>query len=314
MEIGNVVVEKLKHLDKPNEQKYSDGPVEDELLKLVKSPDFKSKRWEIIKNNPTWAHIYHFSPLRANIINWYSFKKNIRILEIGAGCGAITEALLDNTDESIQIDALELSEKRATINAYRNRKIKKNRLRVLIGNLEDLDVKQPYDIIVCIGVLEYAGRFMSDQEPYLSFLQKIRSLLSNNGELFLAIENKLGIKYINGAREDHLGRFYESIMSYPQYDGIRTFSRKELLHLLTEAGLPNQEVMLPVPDYKLPRVIINEKLLTNVNNVSYLTKFAPAPNPDQSRIHSASEQLFTQSAVDAGIYLDLANSFLVRAS
>jgi len=110
---------------------------------------------------------YHLSPIRANLVNWYSFDKKARVLEIGAGCGAITEALVK---QDVHVDALELSERRAIINATRNQKAKN--LNVLIGNLEVLEATRPYDYAVCVGVLEYAGRFTSGAKPYEMFLKK----------------------------------------------------------------------------------------------------------------------------------------------
>lgn len=308
MKIHNVTVEHLSKRSKASRD-YSDGPVEDEMLKLVKSPDFAKKRAKILANRPSWAMYYHFTPLRGNIVNWKDFSPNSRILEIGAGCGAITEALLETTDETVQIDALELSEKRALINANRNKDHKN--LRVIVGNLEEF-AETGYDYIVCIGVLEYAGKFITGDNPFTAFLDKLHSFLKPGGELILAIENKLGIKYINGAREDHIGTYYESLMDYPQYNGIRTFSKKELQSLFLSAGFKETEFFLPIPDYKMPTIVVNERLLHSAEDLSFLSRAAPAPALDQPRVYSASEQLFTGSIIDAGLYADLSNSFLVR--
>ena len=308
MNIENVVV---RHLGEKRqyEREYSDGPVEDEMLNLVKSTDFKQRRREMLANNPSWAMYYHFTPLRGNLVNWKTFRPGSRILEIGAGCGAITEALLETVDGSTTVDALELTEKRALINAYRNKKY--SNLEVIVGNLEDFD-KKNYDYVICVGVLEYSGRFISGDSPYEDFLKKLFGFLKPGGELLLAIENKLGIKYFNGSREDHIGKHYESLMDYPQYDGIRTFSRKELLGMFKNVGFRNTELYLPLPDYKIPKIVINEKLLDTTDNLSFVTRIAPAPAFDQPRIHSASEQLLTSSIIDAGLYIDMTNSFLVR--
>ncbi len=308
MKIHNVTVEYLSKRSKASRD-YSDGPVEDDMLRLVQSPNFATERAEILANKPSWAMYYHFTPLRGNIVNWKDFSPKSKILEIGAGCGAITEALLESADSSVQVDALELSEKRALINAHRNKNYKN--LRVLVGNLEEF-TGSGYDYIVCIGVLEYAGKFISGDNPYITFLESLYSFLKPGGELLLAIENKLGTKYINGAREDHMGTYYESLMDYPRYEGIRTFSKKELTSLFSEAGFSQLEFFLPVPDYKMPRMIVNEKLLNVADDLSFLLRAAPAPALDQPRIYSASEQLLTSSVINAGLYADLSNSFLVR--
>lgn len=307
----NVHDVKLEYLAKQSNasRNYTDGPVEDEMLRLVKSIDFEVKRARILADKPTWAMYYHFTPKRGNIINWVDFKPNSKILEIGAGCGAVTEALLQTVKDSVSIDALELSEKRALINAHRNKGHKN--LRVLVGNLEEFN-ETGYDYIICIGVLEYAGKFITGEEPFLNFLKKLKGFLKGGGELYLAIENKFGLKYINGAREDHVGKYYESLMDYPGYNGIRTFSKQELVCLLKKAGFKKTELYLPVPDYKMPSIVLNEKYTKIAKDLSFLSRAAPAPALDQPRIYSSSEQLFTDSVIKAGLYPELSNSFLIR--
>ena len=109
-QVGKV---KLEHLDKRTEKfMYSDGDVEDELLKLFKEGLTEKKRQEILNNNPSWAVRYHLAYERGNLLNWYKFKKGSRILEVGSGCGAITEVLVKN---DAHVVANELSERRDTV-------------------------------------------------------------------------------------------------------------------------------------------------------------------------------------------------------
>ena len=55
----------------------------------------------------------------------------------------------------------------------------------------------------------------------------------------LAIENRMGLKYLNGAREDHSGRAFEGIQGYPWGAGSPvTWSLRELRAACSaEAGL-----------------------------------------------------------------------------
>lgn len=84
---------------------YSDGNIEDELLKIVKS---NKDIDEVLSNDNRWPILYHLSPIRQNIINWYPFKKNSSLLEIGGGCGAITSVFCELLDE---VKVVELSKK-----------------------------------------------------------------------------------------------------------------------------------------------------------------------------------------------------------
>ena len=72
---------------------YSDGDIENELLNIVK--DYDSSQYnDVILDKNSWAVLYHLSKQRENILKWYPFEKNASILEVGAGCGAVTGALL----------------------------------------------------------------------------------------------------------------------------------------------------------------------------------------------------------------------------
>ena len=42
-------------------------------------------------------------------------------------------------------------------------------------------------------------------------LKKAFKLLSKNGLLIIAIENRLGLKYFNGCREDHAGKLFHGV-------------------------------------------------------------------------------------------------------
>ena len=60
-----------------------------------------------------------------NILNWYKFKPDSSVLEIGCGMGAITNVLCD---ECKDVTAVELSRKRATATLLRCRERKILRL------------------------------------------------------------------------------------------------------------------------------------------------------------------------------------------
>ena len=176
---------------------YSDGDIEDELLAMVKS---KKPVDEILAVDNRWAILYHLSPIRQNILNWYPFKRDASVLEIGGGCGAITGALCERVSE---VKVVELSKRRSTINFERNKH--HDNLEIIVGNLNDIKFEQKFDYITLIGVLEYAGSFTKTEKPYEDFLKKIKSLLKEDGKLLIAIENRYGMKYFAGAKEDHTG-------------------------------------------------------------------------------------------------------------
>ncbi len=233
---------------------YSDGDIEEQMLKMAKEgvtcEDLSSEQ-------VSFPVIYHFSDLRANILNWYPIKKSDSVLEIGAGCGAITGTLCEKAG---QVTSVELSKRRAQINYYRNEK--KDNLTIMVGNLNDMDLGQQYDYVVVNGVLEYAMSFTEGDTPYETFLGKMGSYLKNTGKLLIAIENKLGMKYFAGAPEDHTDIPFFGINGYPGNHSVRTFSKTELQELVKKSGFPFQKFYYPYPDYKFPTEIFTDASLT----------------------------------------------------
>ena len=255
----------VRHLNSTTQQEYSDGDeTENYLLELFKGGLSSSDRRSILDNNPTWPIRYHLAYERASLLGWYPFAPGSRILEVGAGCGSITESLVSNV--GVTVIANELSERRAMINAYRNSSAKN--LEVVIGNLSDYRPKEKFDYVVCVGVFEYAGTFIESEEPYEQFLEFMSSFLKKDGKLLLAIENQLGHKYMSGAKEDHTGNYYDGINDYPQEKQVRTFGRVELSERLQNAGYDSY-FYYPFPDYKLPTRIYSDDYYPGLNNVYF---------------------------------------------
>ena len=130
---------------------YSDGDIEETLLKMAQ----EGKSFEDLpEEEVSFPMVYHFSGLRENILSWYPLKKADSVLEIGAGCGAITGMLCRKAGH---VTSVELSKRRADINYARNRD--KENLTIMVGNLNDMTFPEKFDYVVVNGVLEYAMSF-----------------------------------------------------------------------------------------------------------------------------------------------------------
>lgn len=124
-----------------NEDLYSDGEVEDFIIKIIaenRPEDYSNAVYEQFN----WPIYYHLSPLRKNILNWYKFKPDSSVLEIGCGMGAITSVLCD---ECKDVTAVELSRKRATATLLRCRE--KENLEIIVGNLNDIEFDKNMTIL-----------------------------------------------------------------------------------------------------------------------------------------------------------------------
>lgn len=283
---------------------YSDGPVEDELLEIVKTiPEADYPR--VIAEKASWPVLYHLSPVRKNLVEWIDFQKETdTVLEIGSGLGALTGAL---AEKARQVVCVELSKRRSLVNAFRHRD--RENIEIYVGNFEDIEPSLPqFDIVTLIGVLEYASSYLHTQEPYLQMLQAAWRHLKPGGRLILAIENKLGMKYWAGCREDHTGRLFDSIESYPERCGVQTFSKKELENLLQAAGYADLKFYYPYPDYKLPNAIYSDAYLPRKGTLTSNMR-----NFDQERLLLFDEAKAYSAVLDAGLFPDFSNSFLAIA-
>jgi len=277
---------------------YSDGDIEDEILEIVKKYD----RYDAILAKETrWPILYHLSPIRQNIINWYPFKENASLLEIGAGCGAITGALCKSL---AKVTAVELSKRRATINYERHKNY--DNLEIIVANLNDIKFDEKFDYITLNGVLEYAGSFTKSDAPYRDFLKQIKNYLKPDGKLIVAIENRYGLKYFAGAKEDHTAKEFDGITGYIGNNSVRTFGKKELEELLKESGYPKQEFYYPHPDYKMPLEIFSSEYLPSSS-----AALMGAPNFDYERFNLFDETQAYKGIIENGQFEFFANSFLV---
>lgn len=131
--------------------------------------------------------------------------------------------------------------------------------------------------------------------------------------LVLAIENRLGLKYLGGAREDHSGRPYDSVIGYPAGGPAQTFNARELRALVTGAGFAEHALLLPFPDYKLARTIVHGDAVRPGDRIH---NWVDTPAPDRGAVRGAlpyNETLATREVCAAGLLPDLSNSLLIVA-
>jgi len=281
-----------------NENGYSDGAIEDELLEIVKSTnDFD----EVLRKDNRWPLFYHLSPLRQNILNWYPFNPDATLLEVGGGCGALTGLFCQRVKE---VKSIELTQRRGNINYERNKHF--SNLEIILGNFNNIKLQNKFDYIVLNGVLEYAGSFTNMENPYKYFLAQIKELLKPTGVLLIAIENRFGLKYFNGAIEDHTSNLFSGINNYPDVKEVKTFTKNELRSILKDVGYNKLKFFYPVPDYKFPEVIYSDDSLDLINfNIRDKTY-----NADRLRFYD--ENSVQEGLYDEGIIEYFFNSFLVE--
>jgi 2-polyprenyl-3-methyl-5-hydroxy-6-metoxy-1,4-benzoquinol methylase len=230
------------------------------------------------KTNP-WLHQIVTSPKRDLFFRQYPPPANSRILDVGAGWGQIALPL---AKAGHTFTALEPTPERlAFIEATARQEGCDARMHFLQADIFDLEFEDRFDLITCIGVLEWVPKFRSGDPLTVQtdFLRRLRTVLAPSGQLVIGIENRLGLKYLLGANDDHIGApniaVYDDKLAgekWRQQTGRElrsfTFTEVELRDLLSAAGFSGPQFFAALPDYKLPETILplsetNRHLATN---------------------------------------------------
>jgi SAM-dependent methyltransferase len=291
---------------------YSDGAATEAYLKekFSEVQDLSSSSYELQAQIKDWPSEYHLSRKRAQLLAGFQFDRSKTVLEVGAGCGSISRLLGERFDQVISVEG---SAARAELAAMRTRDLQT--VTVVSAPFQDVKFSRTFDMIFCIGVLEYSGSFMgSEGDPYAHALAMFSDLLSADGVLVLAIENQFGLKYWAGCREDHTGRVGDGLEGYNHKpDTVKTFGYGELKGRL-QVHFPNTEFYFPCPDYKMPSAVLAEKMGDSVSMAGLMASF-PACDYGAGPARKTVDEVFVWPQLEkAGLLPHMANSFLVMAS
>ena len=289
---------------------YTDGRSSDQYLNEVfsKAEDLSTDSEELEQYIKDWPSEYHLSRNRSHLLKGLNFDRELRVLEVGCGCGAITRHLGEYFNNVVSIEG---NIHRARLARKRTRDL--DNVTIVCSPFQEIDFRVKFDLVVCVGVLEYSGYFVSGNDPYARSLECFSSALHEEGELIIAIENQFGLKYLMGAHEDHLGKSFVGIEGYIENQGaVRTFGRTKLQRML-ENDFKFIEFLYPFPDYKIPQAVLSEVFVKSQQSSELISQIG-------SRDYSGLKHfLFNEQAAIAAISENdsmdfFANSFLVHAS
>lgn len=292
---------------------YSDGKEKEDYIynSILKSKDKSSSSTELESYIIDWPSEYHLTRVRKNLLIPFDFTDKKSVLDLGCGTGSLLRFWGEQGFEKVV--GVEGSKDRAKTASARCRGLEN--VSVYVSNIMDFETNDKFDIVTLIGVLEYAPKFIKGEDPVGLLLKKASSFLSKNGILIVAIENKLGAKYIAGFPEDHTDKIYFGIQNLYAKDTAITYGKSELKEKLNENGFKNIHFYYPFPDYKIPQVMISEEgvsekdfnvsdLLLNIEDRSYLRPV----------ISSFDISLFYESLHLNKLVGEFSNSFLVFVS
>ena len=283
---------------------WRDG-AEDRMKSIFLSTDDRSSASDFLASHITdWPSRYHLDRRRTNILRPINFDKSMRVLDVGAGTGVMSRYAAERGAEVV---ALEGDSMRAELASLRCEGLNVD---VRCGSVNDFDDSEGFDLILVIGVLEYATNHPAGSS---GFLKKLSQLLNPDGSIVIAIENQMGLAYWMGANEDHLNEPWVGLEGYVSTSSVKTFSKPVLSSLLTDAGFKHQNWLYPFPDYKLPLTILSDRAYMENDRVDLIDQLVGSP-VDRSRsgvLPFFDTRALHRQVVDSDMGQDMSNSFLV---
>ena len=269
----------------------------------------KESYHRLLEQKKSPLFLYHLASMRAHLLEWFPFQGKEHILELGAGAGALTELLAKRGG---RVDALEPSVILAKCNAKRNESVPG--LRIFAGCLEaavrqwDALEEESYDVVVLVGTLMDASYLMGRAATQEETLKLALQYLKPGGTLIVAMENRMGLKYWAGCRDEATGTYFGGIEGTGNETGTGGRTKRELEELLAAAGLEKYRFYYPYPDAQFPTMIYSDEYLPGAGELRINLR-----NYDADRYLLFDERKVYDTLLREGRYPQYANAFLVTA-
>lgn len=171
------------------------------------------------------------------------------------------------------------------------------------------EITEKFDYIVLTEILE---KYIVPSE----LLIKIKKLLNKDGKLLIFANNRLGIRYFCGDKDEYTGHVLDSLDNYAKVSlkrraelAGRSYSKDELKNMLINAGFRNHKFYSVMPTLVRPQVIISEDYIPNE---ALDIRVFPQYNSHQT-IFLEEENLY-DDILKNGMFHSMANGFFIECS
>lgn len=280
-------------LNSPDFHDFTEEKLQNDIKNFILSPT---------KNIPQDIYDY-VSPLRRMLFEWYPFKKDCRILEIGGNVGELTGFFCETARSVFSIEAND-----ARREILQQRCAKYGNLKAENIQFTEIPKLGAFDYIIIHSCFGYLKKYFSTSNTYVDFFKMLYSSLNAGGKILIATNNRIGLKYLSGAVEEYTGKMYSGINNFDGYNKVRTFTKMELMALLGKAGIRQYKFYYPFPNYVFPTEIHTSESL----------KYFTYDGKDFTTDHEVPMLFDTQKLSEAlqaeNVIETFVNSFLVELS
>lgn len=276
-----------------------------EILNYIKSEQGRGYE-SVLEKDSRFEIFEELSDYGQGLFGWYDFSLAGSLLELGAGFGRLTEVFCRRCG---QVTAVE--ENPLRIEGLRLRCGDSDRLTVVQADWREyvLALQENFDYVVLAGGLEEVPdtfAFAGLVGP-AAMVKCLLGLLQPGGRLFLAVDNRLGLRYFCGEPERHTGRPFAGINHALVREGKSLFSRQEIMETVHQAGAKGVKCYYPLPDWRMPQLIYTDEYLPEDNLNERLLVYHP-----QNRTLLADEAKLYSQVIKGGVFPFFANSFLLE--
>lgn len=254
---------------------------------------------------------YHLSAMRANVLRHYESLLNGCILEVGAGCGAVTRYLGEL--EATTVVAFEHDPSLAAVARDRTRNL--SNVEVVAGNWMRFNPVAQFDAVVIPDADGHVLAGSRVRGGWEDLVRKAHSLLKPDGVLIFAFENQLGLKYLAGTPHGLSNGMIEGPESVSVVADRVAWNRLTSEEILREAGFESVVMAAPFPDHRVASSIVTaEGFRRSDFDASAFAIQTARRDVISSGAPSTQLELAWRSAFENQIGLELANSLIVVAS
>lgn len=268
------------------------------------------------KSQNPWLEKIVLSPVRSLFLDVLDLDNVSAALDVGSGWGQLTRALAERVDFVMSVEP---NPSKLAVNYAICQQEALDNICFLQTDAFSLPINpESFDLILLCGVYEWLaieqeGDVKTLQEQVLRTLSR---LLRPGGKLIIAIENRVGLKYLFGERDDHSMQRHVSCLPYDEASALfkaqdgknfqaRTYDMDEYRQSLLANGFADVKFNLAFPDYKLPQLIVPAE---NSDALQYIVKHSHLPNEHDGADGSVS----TNNEILARAYSAINNLDLIK--
>jgi len=243
-------------------------------------------------SQPSYEELYHLSKIRQNLLDWYEFDGDAKLLEIGAECGALTGLFAKKV---AQVVAFDEDEDKCIVNRARlsgnddvtvvssaeyvdRPDLAASKIKSAITKTKKAISKKPekYDYVTIVG------KFTDEK------LDMAVDHLASKGKIIIAVDNKFGLKNWTTAARPNLA------------------TKDEIVEKALEKKLKLTSTYYPVPDFTFPLEVYSEYNLPKEGAIR-----TAAPEFEQDKTLLMDEPTAFSEMIREGRFDEYANSYIL---